>query len=118
MLLVISNILGDGTTNSIPPVLIVDDNRLQEVCMSRCTAAYIYPVIYLSEDLDLSTTHDKGIVFHELVHHYQEIKSRYNSYSDCERYNYREREAYDLQNIYYENNQVSTRVRAVLKKCH
>jgi hypothetical protein len=117
MLAMIASLLQNGPVNQVPAIKSASPQELHEICQYPCQAAYVRPVIYLSESLDLTRAFDQGIVFHELVHHYQEIKSRYSEYSECHRWNARETEAYDLQNIWYEENYTAHHVRGTMRKC-
>lgn len=117
MLATIAGLLGNGPVNHMPTVVIAETSWLHDLCRVPCSAVYVAPVIYLSRDLDLTTTHDQGILFHELVHHYQEIKHRYSGYHECQRWNRREQEAYQLQNLWYKDNRTGHHVRGIMRNC-
>ena len=75
----------------------------EKVCHKPCgVRAYYRPDwgILLDDSLDLeSNAFDRSILLHELVHHVQAVRGRFETMpSTCDRWNAAEREAYALQN--------------------
>ena len=75
----------------------------EKVCGKPCgVRAYYRPDwgVLLDETLNVeSDSFDRSILLHELVHHVQAERGRYDSMpSACDRWNAAEREAYGLQN--------------------
>ena len=117
MLMTVNQMLDDGPVNQLPAVTVVSPDEVERVCQRSCSAAYLRPTIYLSSALDLTSSVDQGILFHELVHHYQEVKQRFGPRATCERFNRREFEAYELQNRWYQENQVNRHVVPIPMRC-
>lgn len=117
LLLWISETLGDSPIYQHPVIKIVSHEELQSICLSNCSAAYEYPTVYLSDTLDLTLPVNVGIVLHELTHHYQEVKRRWINTVPCIQTEYREIEAYNLQNIWYDFNGVNKIVRPPMRNC-
>jgi len=77
----------------------------ERFCHAPCAIRAIYDPalgVYLDEKLDVvNNIFDRSILLHELVHHVQAIRGRFDvGSSDCMRRNANEREAYSLQNRY------------------
>lgn len=84
----------------LPQAVIAD-----KVCQKPCgVRAYYHPEwgVLLDETLKIeSDPFDRSILLHELVHHVQSVRGRFDSKrSACDRWNAAEREAYSLQNRY------------------
>lgn len=77
----------------------------EKVCHKPCgVRAYYSPQsgVLLDETLNIeSDTFARSILLHELVHHVQSVKGRFDNIANaCTRWNMAEREAYALQNQY------------------
>jgi hypothetical protein len=84
----------------------------QEIARAACgqacgVRAYYDPGKGVFLDEELRPNDDvvaRSILFHELVHHVQHHRNRYSDLPECERFRFREREAYSLQNQYLLSN--------------
>jgi hypothetical protein len=94
-----------------PPTVAPEIHRVPQAeigarfCHAPCAIKAIYDPalgVYLDEKLDvINNTFDRSILLHELVHHVQAVRGRFDmGSSDCVRRNSNEREAYALQNRY------------------
>jgi hypothetical protein len=72
------------------------------LCGGPCTirAAYVPgDGLYLDEAMrPLTNQYDQSILFHELVHHVQDVTTSHEGHDECRRWRRREIEAYALQN--------------------
>lgn len=88
----------------LPPVNIVSSETLSSLagCKTPCKLLGLEKnkTIYLNESLDLNSSFGRSVVFHELVHVYQEQKYGVRKIDDCFEFVRREQEAYFLQNLY------------------
>lgn len=102
MLFSIAQALEGPRISTVPEIIFRTEVEMHHACGDLCMALYQTPTIYLSESVDLDTVRGQGILYHELVHHYQEETSRYTSVGQCMRWNFREQEAYSLQDQWYQ----------------
>lgn len=108
MMIFIAEILNDYQVNDIPTIFIVPKDNLVQACGQNCLALYHPLIIQLSDTLDIDNSRvDQGILLHELVHHHQEMRGRWLSKTICEQLNNREKEAYAVQNIWYQKNDIN-----------
>ncbi len=72
------------------------------LCGRPCTIRAAYEPgdgLYIDESMrPLSDQYEQSILFHELVHHVQEVATSHAGYDECRRWRRREFEAYALQN--------------------
>lgn len=98
-----ADLIGEPVPAYIPNVLLVSQEEIKTYC-GNVKGCYINPVIRVREDL---TEPEKTVVlFHEIVHHVQELSVVYNSPNLCEKQNYRELQAYGATNQFMFNNQI------------
>jgi hypothetical protein len=94
-----------------PPTVAPEVHRVPQAeigerfCRTPCAIRAIYDPtlgVYLDEKLDVvNNIFDRSILLHELVHHVQAVRGRFDQgSSDCMRRNANEQEAYSLQNRY------------------
>jgi len=94
-----------------PPTVVPEVHRVPQAeiaerfCQAPCAIRAIYDPtlgVYIDERLDVvNNIFDRSILLHELVHHVQAVRGRFDmASSDCVRRNANEREAYALQNRY------------------
>jgi hypothetical protein len=94
----------------LPPVQLRPVAELQTmVCRSECQVRGFYLPrrgVFLNDNLDIrNDVVARSVLLHELVHHLQEVKGRFNSApNQCQRWWSREREAYEIQNAYLREN--------------
>ncbi len=88
-----------------PEVVVLSSEELNAKYGSPVHALYAHheAIIYLSEDIDLSTIQGASVLLHELVHHYQNVSGAMDGYN-CARES--ERLAYETQRLYLQRNQV------------
>lgn len=90
---------------TLPTVTRLPHAELEQMACGRpCPVLGLYAggeVIYLDDSLD--PEHDRwarSVLLHELVHYVQKVNGRYDDMDPCDAYNFREREAYGVQNRY------------------
>jgi hypothetical protein len=86
----------------VPEIFRVPHERLQELaCTSKCGVMATYQPgegIFLDERLKPETNlFDRSVLLHELVHYVQELNRERGDARPCERWYYREIEAYAIQ---------------------
>ena len=86
----------------VPEIFRVPHERLQELaCTSKCGVLATYQPgegIFLDERLKPETNlFDRSVLLHELVHYVQELNHERGDARPCERWYYREIEAYAIQ---------------------
>lgn len=87
----------------LPAVLRVSHTELEKVaCRGRkCAVLALYQPqagIYIDEALRPETSlFDRSVLLHELVHHLQELNNEHSDMRPCDRWYYRELEAYAIQ---------------------
>lgn len=118
LLLLIVQFTGGPEIKEQPVLSIVSHETLHRLCRLNCTAAYVSNTVYIPEDLDLTDKANHGILFHELVHFYQDTTKRWVNTNLCQQYNDREREAYSLQNLWYSHNDISQSVKPYFRDCY
>ena len=97
---------GYATPAVAPQVHRVSHAEIEEkFCHAPCAIRALYDPtlgVYIDEKLDVvNDIFDRSILLHELVHHVQAVRGRFDmGSSDCMRRNANEREAYALQNRY------------------
>ncbi len=89
----------------VPEIFRVSRERLQElVCTSKCGVLAMYQPgegIFLDERLKPeSNLFDRSVLLHELVHYVQELNHERGDAKPCERWHYREAEAYAIQKTF------------------
>jgi len=95
MLLFVSLYLGDYPVNDLPALRFVSIEDIRKLCDGHhCSAYYSRQVIYLTED------YNNEILFHEVVHHHQEMTGRWGTVPSRERWEARENEAHVVQKIW------------------
>ena len=87
---------------AVPEIFRVPHERLQELaCTSQCRVLATYQPgegIFLNERLKPETNlFDRSVLLHELVHYVQELNHERGDAKPCERWYYREIEAYAIQ---------------------
>lgn len=103
LLLAVTDLSGYRAEDERPPVSRVALGELhRRLCGGPCTvrAAYVPGEgLFIDETLrpDLNPYH-QSILFHELVHHVQEVNAVHAALDGCNRWRLREIEAYQLQN--------------------
>lgn len=102
-----------GYDVSVPEVIVLPPAQLATMaCKTGCAnvkSYYRHGVLYVSDQLDLTTPLARSALYHELVHHGQ--AARRGEAKDCDEWTRREHEAYAAQNKYLsEVEQVGTRV--------
>jgi hypothetical protein len=117
LLLLIIEFTGGIDISEKPNIITLSYAELHQLCYIQCTAAYVSNTIYLPNDLDLTDESNHAILFHELVHFYQDVTKRWINKDLCQQYNDREREAYALQNIWYSHKNIAKSVRPYFKNC-
>jgi len=90
---------------AVPEILRVPQERLQELaCTSQCRVLATYQPgegIFLDERLKPETNlFDRSVLLHELVHYVQEVNHERGDAKPCERWYYRELEAYAIQKAF------------------
>jgi len=88
-----------------PEIFHVSQERLQELaCISTCGVKATYQPgegIFLDERLKPETSlFDRSVLLHELVHYVQELNHERGDARPCERWYYREIEAYAIQKTF------------------
>lgn len=88
-----------------PEVRRVPHERIEElVCRSKCAARAVYRPgegIYLDDKLHPETNlFDRSILLHELVHYAQDMGGEHGDMKPCQRWYFREQEAYAIQKIF------------------
>jgi Mlc titration factor MtfA (ptsG expression regulator) len=93
----------DISIKNAPKVVIVSDQELQKRYGKPAHALYQHQekIIYLSQNINLTTLQGASVLLHELVHHYQNISGAMDGYS-CIRAS--ERLAYETQRHYLNAN--------------
>ena len=111
---IIQSLSGYPVPQQLPSVRLAPLAEMQAmVCRGACQVRGFYlpeSGVFVNEVLDVQ--HDvvaRSILLHELLHHVQHLSGRYDNLSRCERWFYREREAYDVQNAYLRREQAATR---------
>lgn len=89
----------------VPEIFRVSQERLQELaCTSKCGVLATYQPgegIFLDERLKPETNlFDRSVLLHELVHYVQELNHERGDAKPCERWYYREVEAYAIQKTF------------------
>jgi len=89
----------------VPDIFRVSQQRLQELaCTSKCGVLATYQPgegIFLDERLRPETNlFDRSVLLHELVHYVQELNHERGDAKPCERWYYREVEAYAIQKTF------------------
>jgi hypothetical protein len=89
----------------VPEIFRVPHERLQELaCTSKCGVLATYQPgegIFLDERLKPETNlFDRSVLLHELVHYVQELNHERGDARPCERWYYREIEAYAIQKTF------------------
>jgi len=89
----------------VPEIFRVPQERLQELaCTSQCRVLATYQPgegIFLDERLKPETNlFDRSVLLHELVHYVQELNHERGDAKPCERWYYREVEAYAIQKAF------------------
>ena len=102
LLAAISNSTNYSLPEHPPEIVFVAHSYLeQQVCGRPCNVKGWFPsgrTIYLDERLDLENdTWAKGILLHELVHYLQQQEGAPSEAADCETWERREQEAYQVQ---------------------
>lgn len=107
LMLEVSLLMGTPLLGDIPDVHELSPNQIAKVCSRPAKGCYLRPSIYIRDDLKTGLEKN-GVLVHELVHHYQEMLGKYNNFSPCYKYKYREEDAYYFQNSYLEKNNSAT----------
>jgi hypothetical protein len=93
----------------------------RRLCAGPCTirAAYVPgDGLYIDEAMDpLTNRYEQSILFHELVHHVQDVTISHGEYDECRRWREREIEAYALQNQFLYSLGLASRVMYPGKFC-
>ena len=89
----------------VPEIFRVSHERLQELaCTSKCGVLATYQPgegVFLNERLKPETNlFDRSVLLHELVHYVQELNHERGDSKPCERWYYRELEAYAIQKAF------------------
>lgn len=103
---VIEYISGYSIPQSLPPVFVVPQHRLEsKLCDLPCNAMAAYfphEGIYLAGHLvPLREISDRAALVHELVHFLQQGHPKFARLEGCERERAKEREAFTIQNAYF-----------------
>ena len=112
---VIHAIAGYPVPQNLPDVRLAPLAQLQAmVCRGPCQVrAFYLPEhgIVVNEALDVKRDMvARSVLLHELVHHVQHLSGKFDNVSTaCGRWFFREREAYEIQNVYLRDNREATR---------
>jgi hypothetical protein len=111
---IIHMLTGYPVPEQAPPVRLAPLAQMQAmVCRGPCQVRGFYlpeSGVFVNEVLDLQQdVVARSVLLHELVHHVQHVTRKYDNLSSCERWFFREREAYDVQNAYLRQQQAATR---------
>ena len=105
-LLATATVLGGYPSAAPPPqVTVIAQHELStRVCGGACAVkgAFISGQgLFIIDGLEIETDpQDRSVLLHELVHYLQELNGRYADEAACDRFRYRELEAYRLQDEY------------------
>jgi hypothetical protein len=99
-------VLGGYPLAAPPPqvTVIVQDELSTRVCGGSCAVKGAFIAgqgLFIVNGLEIETDpQDRSVLLHELVHYLQELNGRYADETACDRFRYRELEAYRLQDEY------------------
>lgn len=117
MLFSIAQELNGPRVDTQPNIDFLPEAQIRGICGGRCLAVYQHPNIFLADSIDLATVEGQGILYHELVHHYQERQERYGEEDSCSRWNFREQEAYELQESWYQRHGLARKNPHIYRRC-
>jgi len=105
LLRAIHSISGYPVPASLPELHVVPLEQLQaRVCSWACPVKAFYlrgEGVFIEQSLNFRIdAKARSILLHELVHHVQNLSTRFDSLPSCEAWYAREREAYQIQNEY------------------
>jgi hypothetical protein len=120
----IHSIAGYPVPSSLPEVHVLPLEQLQaRVCAWACPVKAFYlkgEGVFIEQSLNFCLDPKaRSILLHELVHHVQNLSSRFDSLPSCEAWYAREHEAYAIQNEYLRVEGVGVRqyMAGIVRRC-